>query len=368
MTVSESGNLALDNIVASYRSTEPSKNEKEDALGRDAFLTMLVAQLQNQDPLNPMDGTDFSAQLAQFSQLEQLMNLNGSMENLATAFSDNSEKDLVSYVGKQVTGEVNTMDVSDGDVSGGFFSLGQPAEVMVEADSAGQSVKTIKMGTKASGSHLISWDGTDNNGDAVADGTYTYSVLANSGAGFTRVDNSVTGTVDGVAYTNGKGYLVVQGILLDPDYLSSVQSIADDISPVDSAMSYLGKTVSSNEPIIEVEEGVVKGADLAFDLQTPEAAIVKVYDPFDNLVRIIEVNAEDTTGGSNSVHWDGVGDDGFQAGDGLYYYRVETLSGTARTPVAEEVSGIRNANGAQYLVLGDSGRLVSLSSITAVSN
>lgn len=369
MTVSSSGNASLDSLTASYQSTETSKSKKEDALGRDTFLTMLVAQLQNQDPLNPMDGTDFSAQLAQFSQLEQLMNLNESMETLAQSFADNSDKDLVSYMGKQVTGTVNTMQVSDGDVSGGFYSLPQTADVIVQiTNSSGKTVRSINMGTNAAGSHLISWDGTDDNGDAVADGSYTYTVMGNSGGGYAALDNSVTGTAQGVAYSNGKAYLVVQGILLDPDYISSVRDVSEDTTPIDSAMSYLGKTVSSNQPIVEVEEGAVKGSDLTFELESPSDAVIKVYDPFDNLVRTIEVDASETSGGENLVHWDAVGSNGYQVDDGLYYYTVSTADGTAKTPVSEAVSGIRKSNGVQYLVLADSGRLVSVSSITAVAN
>jgi flagellar basal-body rod modification protein FlgD len=369
MTVSSSGNAGLDNIVASYQSTDTQKAEKEDALGQEAFLTMLVAQLQNQDPLNPMEGSDFSAQLAQFSQLEQLMTLNDSMEALTTSFASDSEKDLVDYLGKQVTGEIDSMQVKQGEVSGGFFNLTTPAEVIVEiTDASGKTVKTMPMGTKTSGSHLISWDGTDNNGDAVTDGTYTYTVLANNGGGYAKVPNHVTGTVDGIAYSNGKAYLVVQGLLLDPESLTSVDHIEDDMAPVDSAMSYLGKTVTSNQPIIEVDEGVVQGEDLSFTLERPEAVTINVYDPFDTLVRTITLEESETSGGENTVSWDAVNNSGFQAGDGLYYYTVTSDSGTARTPVTEEVSGLRNKNGAQYLVLQDSGRLVSLSSITAVDN
>ena len=117
MTVTSSGNVSLDALTNSYQSNEKSKAEKEDALGTDAFLKMLVAQLQNQDPLNPMDGTDFSAQLAQFSQLEQLMNLNTSMDSLANSFSTDSEKDLVADSGKQVTGKSEYREVKNGDVS-----------------------------------------------------------------------------------------------------------------------------------------------------------------------------------------------------------------------------------------------------------
>lgn len=368
MTISSSGNASLDKLVTSYQSTETKKEEKNDALGRESFLTMLVAQLQNQDPLNPMEGSDFSAQLAQFSQLEQLMNLNDSMEKLAASSTSESQKDLMSYIGKQVTGEVDSMQVEQGAVSGGFFNLNEAAEIRVEiTDESGNIVRTLPLGTKGTGSHLISWDGTDASGEAVEDGTYNYRVLANTGSGFTQIPNEVAGTVEGIAYNNDKAYLVVQGILFDPDKLSSVTEVEDDTSPVDSAMSYLGKTVSSNQPIIEVDDGVVKGSDLAFELETPEAATVKIYDRFDNLIRTIEVDEADTSGGTNSVDWDAVGDNGYQVSDGLYYYTVQTASGTASTPVSQEVTGIRNTNGTQYLVLGESGRLVSVSSITSVT-
>jgi flagellar basal-body rod modification protein FlgD len=369
MTVSSSGSASLDSLVTSYQASDANKKETDDYLGRDAFLTMLVAQLENQDPLNPMDGTDFSAQLAQFSQLEQLMNLNSSMETLAKAYADNSEKDLMAYVGNQVTGTVDNMQVSKGEVSGGFFNLPDAADVIVQiTDSEGVTVRSINMGTKASGSHLISWDGTDNEGEQVEDGTYTYTVLANSGSGYTTVDNSVTGTAEGVAYRNDKAYLVVQGLLIDPDKVSSVLDVSDDEVTVDSAMTYLGKTVESSEPIIRVSDGVVSGTDLSFNLESSEAVTVNIYDPFNNLVRTIEVDASDTSGGENAVHWDAVGSNGYQVDDGLYYYTVQTDSGTAKTPVAEEVAGIRNTNGIQYLVLAESGRLVSVSSVTAVSN
>lgn len=369
MTVSSSGSASLDGLVASYQASDATKKETEDALGRDAFLRMLVAQLENQDPLNPMDGTDFSAQLAQFSQLEQLMNLNESMETLAQSFADNSEKDLMSYVGRQVTGTVDNMQVSNGEVTGGFFNLPKAGDVIVQiTDSNGASVRNINMGTKGSGSHLISWDGKDNNGDLVEDGTYTYKVLANSGSGYAQVDNSVTGTADGVAYRNGKAYLVVQGLLIDPEKITSALDVGEDETAVDSAMSYLGRTVESQEPIIRVSDGVVSGTDLSFNLETSEAATIKIFDPFNNLVRTIGVDASETSGGENTVHWDAVGADGYQVDDGLYYYTVTTESGTAKTPVAEEVSGIRNTNGVQYLVLAESGRLVSISSVTAVNN
>lgn len=371
MSVTSTGNGSLDRVTSSYQSNEQEKTSREDALGRDTFLTMLVAQLQNQDPLNPMDGTDFSAQLAQFSQLEQLINLNDSMEQLAAAYDKKSEGDAVGFVGKQVTGNVDAMNVEDGTVSGGFYSLNQPADIMITiTDADGKTVKTMYEGQQTAGSHLISWDGTDNNGEAVEDGTYKYTVMANTGTGYMEVPSSVTGVVEGVVYNNGTPYLVVQGVLVDPKSLTAVSDTSSDSgsSQPNSLMEYLGRTISSNKPIALVEDGALSGEDLSFNLASAQDVTVNIYDAFDELVRTIEIDEEDTSGGSNTVAWDGVTNSGFGAPDGLYYYTVKGESGYAVTPVTEEVSGIKYMNGSQYLVLDDSGRLVALSSITGIQN
>jgi flagellar basal-body rod modification protein FlgD len=367
MTISSTGNSSLDKITSSYQSSDTEKTSKEDALGRDAFLTMLVAQLENQDPLNPMDGTDFSAQLAQFSQLEQLINLNDSMDSLAASSGKNSEGDAVSYIGKQVTGNVDIMTVDEGAVSGGFYSLSKAADVMISiADADGKTVKTLYPGQQTTGSHLISWDGTDNNGDAVEDGNYTYTVLANSGSGYAEVPSSITGTVSGVAYNDGKPYLVVQGILLDLDSVTAVSNI-DASGESESALSYLGKTVTSNSPIVLMEDGDVSGDELNFNLDAKNDVTINIYDVYDELVKTINVSAADTVAGENKVEWNGLSDSGYKAEDGLYYYTVKADSSYAKTPVSEEVSGIKYVNGGQYLVMKDSGRLVSLSTITGVN-
>lgn len=369
MSVTSTGNSSLDNITSSYQSTEPDKAKKNDALGQDAFLKMLVAQLQNQDPLNPMDGTDFSAQLAQFSQLEQLINLNGSMESLAQSLTKGSEGDAVGYIGKQVTGNVDIMNVDQGTVSGGFYNLAQPADIMISVtDADGKSIKTLYEGQQNSGSHIIAWDGTDNKGNAVEDGSYKYTVMANTGYGYSEVPSTVTGTVEGVAYNDGRPYLVVQGVLLDPKSLTAVVDVKDDSAgSSDSALSYLGRTVSSNSPIVLVKEGAVSGGDLTFHLEKQEDATVKIYDVYDELVSTISVSADDTTSGDNSVKWNGVADTGYQVSDGLYYYTVKTDSGFAKTPVSAEVSGIKYVNGTQFLVLNDTGRLVAVSGITEIN-
>ena len=370
MAVISTGNSSLDNITASYQSNQAEKASKEDALGRDTFLTMLVAQLQNQDPLNPMDGTDFSAQLAQFSQLEQLINLNDSMEMLANSFTENSEGDVMGYLGKQVTGKVDSMNVSEGTVSGGFYNLAAPADVMITiTDADGKTIKTLYEGQQGSGSHLIAWDGTNTAGEAVEDGTYKYTVMAHTGYGFAEIPSTITGNVEGITYNNGKPYLVVQGVLLDPNSLTAVIDLENNNGSIssESALDYLGKTITSGSPIVLMENGSVYGDELGFQLDTPEDAIIKIYDANDQLVRTMSLPAEDTDGGEISIHWDGMGDSGYKMSDGLYYYTVTTDSGYVQTPLSEVVSGIKYVNDTQYLVLSDSGRLVSLSNITGIN-
>ncbi len=370
MAITSTGNSSLDQITSSYQSNEKEKTQKEDVLGQDAFLKMLVAQLQNQDPLNPMEGSDFSAQLAQFSQLEQLISLNDTMESLSKSSGQDSEGDALGYIGKQVTGDVDIMNVEKGIVSGGFYNLAQPSDIMVTiTDADGKTVKTLFEGQQNTGSHIISWDGTDNGGKAVTDGSYKYTVLANSGYGYAQVPSSVTGKVEGIAYNDGKPYLVVQGVLLDPKSLTSVVEVEDNSGSGsgESILSYLGKKISTSAPTVLVENGEVFGKELNFNLDSQQGATLKIYDSLDRLVRTINLASDDTAGGENRVQWDGIDDSGHKVADGLYFYTVKTGSGFAKTPLSEEVSGIKYVNGSQYLVLNDTGRLVSISSITGIN-
>ena len=144
MSVSSTGSSSLDTITNSYQSTAAAKANEEDALGMDAFLTMLVAQLQNQDPLNPQDGSEFSAQLAQFSQLEQLINLNDSVAGLATSSGQGTDGNYIDYIGRQVTGNVDVMNVDDGAVSGGFYNLSQLADIMITVTDADFNAQVVR--------------------------------------------------------------------------------------------------------------------------------------------------------------------------------------------------------------------------------
>ncbi|THB80050.1 MAG: flagellar hook capping protein [Desulfobacteraceae bacterium] len=363
MTVNATGSNYLNNI-----SNTPSKTDQsDDPLGRDSFLTMLVAQLENQDPLNPMEGTDFSAQLAQFSQLEQLMNLNDTMLELKTSFDESTEGNVMEYVGKKVSVNMDEMEVLGGSVSGGSYTINEPSDIMVSiTNDQGNLIRTLYLGGQTSGTHTINWDGKDSGGNIVADGTYNYTIMANTGSGFVEVPSTKTGIVEAVIYDNNKPYFIIDGVSIDANSLVALYK-DEDTSPPASIADYLGKNISSNAPVVLLESGKVSGEELAFELDAPQDAVVQIYDHNDQLVKSIVLLSDETKEGTNLVEWDGTDQAGNPASDGLYYYTVETAESVIRPPVADLVSGIRYYNGLQYLVMNDSGRLVSPNSITSIN-
>lgn len=207
---------------------DTSETVKEDTLGKDAFLTMMVAQLKNQDPLNPLEGTDFTAQLAQFSGLEQQITTNSNLTAILNTLNNSAENDnIFDFIGKEVISDGNPVTVSNGSViSGGLFELEEPATVRVMVyDANGNAVRQMHSGNELidDGVYNIEWDGRDDEGYKVLDGEYTYSIVALNDKGeFADVSTTASGFVSGVTSYYGKNYLMVDGRRIDP---SSVETI-----------------------------------------------------------------------------------------------------------------------------------------------
>ncbi|MBU0995512.1 MAG: flagellar hook assembly protein FlgD [Proteobacteria bacterium] len=218
----ESTNNSLSALSSAYVETQKT----EDPLGRDAFLTMLVAQLEHQDPLNPLEGTDFTAQLAQFSSLEQQFAINDNLEAIKEALDSQSEPDLMQYIGKEVSGSIQSMDVYDGIASGGgSFSLSAPTSVaMAIYDENGAEVRRMNLGQLDAGDHTVIWNGKDNDNSIVDDGTYSYEVIAlNDNGGYSyQLSTTVSGEVDGIVYKDGVGYLMIGSMIVNPSSIVEI--------------------------------------------------------------------------------------------------------------------------------------------------
>ncbi len=147
---------------------------KETALGKDDFLTLLVAQLQNQDPLNPADSTEFTAQLAQFSQLEQLTNMSEKLESFSSMAGQVERQSALGLLGGEVVVEASEFEVYGGNQTLGY-RLDAPAEevTLYVLDSKGYNVATLPSEGTAAGEYFVDWDGTGDDGQPVAPGTYS---------------------------------------------------------------------------------------------------------------------------------------------------------------------------------------------------
>ncbi|MCH8327476.1 MAG: hypothetical protein IID15_03005 [Candidatus Marinimicrobia bacterium] len=185
------------------------------SIDSEQFLTLLVAQLRNQDPLEPMSNQEFAAQMAQFGQLERLANIDDSLKEslraqvLSTQAVTNTM--AAALIGKEVLAVGDSVELSqDGAVLN--VSLSGPAETVTIKiyDNDGKLVRTIGQEDMPIGANTIAWDGLDNAGDALESGTYVYEVVAVDASG-KLVDAILasSGIITGVSYEGGVATLMV---------------------------------------------------------------------------------------------------------------------------------------------------------------
>lgn len=176
------------------------------------FLTLLVAQLEHQDPLDPMKGTELTAQLAQFSALEQLLNINKSLEALGSLKEAFSQSSAVNMIGKQVIAEGNTISIAGGVSSDLIFNLVNNADQTSIGifNDKGELVNTSPTGELPAGRHTVPFGARDTQGNILPDGVYTFQVLATGidGEDVTPVTFS-SGIVSGVTIKEGSTLLII---------------------------------------------------------------------------------------------------------------------------------------------------------------
>lgn len=155
-------------------------SNKDALMGKQDFLMLLVAQLQNQDPLNPSDPTEFTAQLAQFSSLEQLFTLNESMENLVTSNANADRFTTLNTIGKDAAYHSSSFNFTGEPVEIGYQLDGEASKVTLSLQHNGVTMATINGEELSSASHYFSWDGVLQNGQAAPTGKYEITIQAKS--------------------------------------------------------------------------------------------------------------------------------------------------------------------------------------------
>lgn len=213
---------------------QPSRNSKSEStgktsLGKNDFLKLLVTQMKNQDPINPMDGKEFAAQLAQFNSVEQLINVNKGIEMLAQSQQDlNSGLNnsmAASLVGKEVKGLSNQVSLKDGNAVLDFKLKHASDETQVViTDSIGNIVRSEQLGSLGNGDQSWAWDGTSNAGEEVPQGTYSFEIKAQNESGDVESITFTRGIAESVKYTEEGVKLLVNGAYISIGNIEEISS------------------------------------------------------------------------------------------------------------------------------------------------
>ena len=225
-------------------------------MGKDAFLKLLLAQLKNQDPLNPMESYDFTGQLAQFTQIEQLSDIKDIAmksyeKDLGLANSINNSF-AANLINKEV--KVNSMSLNFDGENSMEFGFDVPSDAVTLGvslyDMYGNLVKNLDMTSFDLGTNTLTWDGTNKDGQTVSPGQYYISVAYRDQENNTyNVETYIKGVVTGVAYRNGTTYVVVNGNEIN---FNNIREIIGEVNKSNGGNT--GSTEDSNPVENEVND------------------------------------------------------------------------------------------------------------------
>jgi flagellar basal-body rod modification protein FlgD len=201
------------------------------------FLTLLTAQMKNQDPTSPMDSTQFMSQLVQMTGVEQQLAGNDLLKQLVSNTGANVSN-AVDLIGKTVRATTSDANLSNGQAKWGYSLDAKASDLRIEVlDSKGDTVRTIagSADDAKSGEHSFTWDGKDSLGKAMPDGTYTLKITATDGGG-AKVPSStfVEGQVTAIQLQDGQSVITINGGKVPIGAVTSVSQTPADTNTGDT--------------------------------------------------------------------------------------------------------------------------------------
>jgi flagellar basal-body rod modification protein FlgD len=222
----------LQTAQAVSNSTAASGATSNQDINQQQFLTLFIKQLQSQDPLSPLDSNQLTAQLAQFSSLEQLTQMNQKLDSLSGTAQKTENETMLSLIGKKVAFDGSQLQVTSGQsASVGYTLSSSAADVVATVQAAdGTTVRTVDIGAKGAGPHSFAFDGRDDSGALVADGTYKVTIAAAATAGVapTPVSLDTEVTVDGVDLSSDPPALLAGTTRITLDKVRTVHDAGAD--------------------------------------------------------------------------------------------------------------------------------------------
>lgn len=213
MSVAGIQTAAATSSASTSQGTSASKGNTQ--LDMNSFLTMFTTQLQHQDPSNPLQSYELAAQLAQFSTVSVLTNIDKTLQTQQSYLASINNAQMIGTIGKEVVGMYDGVQLKDGQISKASYKLAEAADqVTVKiTDSEGNLVRTMELGPQQAGQVDLAWDGLNDKGEAVPNGEYHFDVEAVAGEEKTPVEvlKTVSGTATSFRMEQGQPYLILGG-------------------------------------------------------------------------------------------------------------------------------------------------------------
>jgi|GEM_PF-74103 flagellar basal-body rod modification protein FlgD len=328
----------------------------------DSFLTLLTTQLQNQDPLEPMDSKEFTSQLVQFTSVEQSIQSNKNLEKLIALTSGNTSSAAFNYIGREVRMANSSTNLSNGMANWSYEVDPKAASSAVTVlDAKGNAVFTVE-GVTGAGTHNFSWNGKDKNGNPFPDGVYSLSVSAldlNKKPVTAKV--FTTGTVTNVEISGDEPSLFIGSVKVPLKDVLSVTRSSSAGAPLD----YIGREIRTINTNTNLANGT---ANWTYEVD-PKAAstVVTLKDSAGKVMLEQNVTPE---AGLNTLTWNGVDKNGDQQPDGVYSISITAVDKND-VPVSSKVftngtvTSVDSSGNQPVLVVG--GVKINLSDVLTVT-
>lgn len=309
----------------------------------DTFLKLLTAQLANQDPLDPTDGTEFTAQLAQFSSLEQQINTNDLLKDMIDSQPDNNQAEAVSYIGNEILAPGSNFKL--GNTGNAIFSYSVDSDIesanATIYDSNGKKIHEFKV-NESEGLHEVVWDGRDSEGNRLDAGAYSVKVeSANVKSDGSQSNTSLSTYIYSEATQatkvgNSYAILTADGrtvMLEDIQGSKKLEEKSSSSTDHANALQMLGKQV------------LIPGSEFAYSgdgsrkftyglTQDVQVVTVTITDKDGNKIK--EVPALPTAG-SHEFEWDGEDSSGKQVDEGEYLIEIKAQNTNADKEIDTQV-------------------------------
>lgn len=215
----------VQDVLSQYR-LEQEKTGSGDELGKNEFMELMLAQLKNQNPLEPQDNGEFISQLAQFSSLEEMQSLSGSVDDVVSQFRSTQALQASAMVGRTVLAPSNYGVLgADGEISGNIEVPATTSGLRVSIENeSGERVRQMDLGAQQPGVTGFNWDGKDGNGNSLPPGRYKVVAEASYPEGQQQLGTMVSANVDSVSLGQG-GSVTLNLAGMGSIALSDVQQI-----------------------------------------------------------------------------------------------------------------------------------------------